>query len=52
MFSGSDADIVADFRALRDRGVAGLDIDFGGHGGVEPMLAEMRRFRAAVIDKV
>ena len=52
MFSGSDADIVADFRALRDFGVAGLDIDFGGHGGVEPMLAEMRRFRAVVIDKV
>src|SRR5476649_1530276 len=29
LFSGSEADITADFRALRDLGVTAIDIDFG-----------------------
>ena len=29
LFSGSEADIIADLRALRDMGVTALDIDFG-----------------------
>jgi len=51
MFSGSDADIVADLRALRDMGVTAVDIDFG-RPDAGAVIAEMRRFRAAVIDKV
>ncbi len=52
LFSGSDADVVADFRALRDAGVTAIDIDFGGRPDADAVLAEMRRFRGAVIDKV
>lgn len=51
LFSGSDTDIVADLRALRDLGITAIDIDFG-RPDATAMLAEMRRFRAAVIDKV
>ena len=51
LFSGSDTDIVADLRALRDAGVAAVDIDLGRPDALA-MLAEMRRFRAAVIEKV
>jgi probable F420-dependent oxidoreductase len=51
LFSGSDADIVADLRALRDAGVTAIDIDFG-RPDAAAMLAEMRRFRAAVIEKI
>ena len=29
MFSGSDADVAADLRALSDMGVSAVDIDFG-----------------------
>ncbi|MBM3647981.1 MAG: LLM class F420-dependent oxidoreductase [Alphaproteobacteria bacterium] len=52
LFSGSDADVAGDFRALRDLGVTAIDIDFGGRPDVAATLAEMRRFRAAVIDKI
>ncbi|WP_421997894.1 TIGR03619 family F420-dependent LLM class oxidoreductase [Reyranella sp.] len=52
LFSGSEADLVADFRALRDAGVTAIDIDFGGRPDVDATLAEMKRFRAAVIEKV
>ena len=30
LFSGSEADIIADFRALKEIGVTAIDIDFGG----------------------
>jgi hypothetical protein len=51
LFSGSDADIIADMRALRDLGVTAIDIDFGRPSAAE-VIAEMRRFRTAVIDKI
>jgi hypothetical protein len=51
LFSGSDAELVADFHALRDAGVTAIDIDFG-RPDASAMLAEMRRFRAAVIEKI
>ncbi len=52
LFSGSDADVAADLRALRDLGVAAIDIDFGGRSTAAAVLEEMRRFRKAVIDKI
>ena len=51
LFSGSEADIIGDFRALRDMGVTAIDIDFG-RPDASAMIAEMHRFRAAVIDKI
>ena len=51
LFSGSDADIIADLRALRGLGVTAVDIDFARPTGAE-VIAEMRRFRAAVIEKL
>ncbi len=51
LFSGGEADIIADLRALRDIGVTAIDIDFGRPDGAA-VIAEMRRFRAAVIDKI
>ena len=51
LFSGSEADIVSDLRALRELGVTALDIDFG-RPDAAAVIAEMRRFRAAVIEKM
>jgi probable F420-dependent oxidoreductase len=51
LFSGSDADIAADLRKLRELGVTAIDIDFGRPTAAE-VIAEMRRFKAAVIDRV
>jgi probable F420-dependent oxidoreductase len=51
LFSGSDSDLIADMRALRDLGVTAIDIDFGRPSAAE-VIAEMRRFKAAVIDKI
>jgi probable F420-dependent oxidoreductase len=51
LFSGSDADLVADLRTLRDLGITAIDIDFG-RPDADAALGEMRRFKAAVIDKV
>ena len=51
LFSGSEAEITADFRALRDRGVTAIDIDFG-RPDAAAVIAEMRRFKAAVIDRI
>jgi probable F420-dependent oxidoreductase len=51
LFSGSEADIIADLRALREIGVTALDIDFG-RPDAAAVIAEMRRFRAAVIEKI
>ncbi len=51
LFSGSEADLIGDFRALRDAGVTALDIDFG-RPTAEAVIAEMRRFKSAVIAKI
>jgi probable F420-dependent oxidoreductase len=51
LFCGSDADMIADLRALRDAGVGAVDIDFARPDGAA-VIAEMRRFRAAVIEKL
>src|SRR6478736_881081 len=51
LFSGGEADIIADLRALRDMGVTAIDIDFG-RPDAAAVIAEMRRFKAAVIDRI
>ena len=51
LFSGSEADLIADFRALKKMGVGAIDIDFG-RPTVDAVLAEMKRFRGAVLDKI
>ena len=51
LFSGTDADVTADLRALRDLGVTAIDIDFGRPSAAE-VIAEMRRFRAEIIEKI
>ncbi len=51
LFSGSEAEITADFRALRDLGVSAIDIDFG-RPSAAAVIAEMRRFKGAVIDRI
>jgi probable F420-dependent oxidoreductase len=51
LFSGSEADLIADLRALKKLGVGAIDIDFG-RPTADAVLAEMRRFKAAVIDKI
>ncbi len=51
LFSGGEADIIGDFRALKALGVGAIDIDFG-RPSADAVLAEMKRFRAAVIDKI
>ena len=52
LFSGSEADIITDFRALRDLGVTAIDVDFGGRPDAAATLAEMSRFRKAVVEKL
>jgi probable F420-dependent oxidoreductase len=51
LFSGSEADLIADLRALRDMGVTAIDIDFG-RPTADAVIAEMKRFRKAVIEKI
>jgi hypothetical protein len=51
LFSGSPADIVADFQALRDLGVSAIDIDFE-RPEAEASLAEMRRFKETVLARL
>jgi probable F420-dependent oxidoreductase len=51
LFSGSEADLIADLRALKKMGVGAIDIDFG-RPTADAVLAEMKRFRAAVIEKI
>jgi probable F420-dependent oxidoreductase len=48
LFSGSISDIVADLRALREIGVAAVDIDFE-RPDAAASIAEMRRFQEQVI---
>src|SRR5579864_3003613 len=51
LFSGSDADIVADIRALRDLGVTAIDFDFE-RPEEEAVIADMRAFKDRVLAKV
>jgi probable F420-dependent oxidoreductase len=51
LFSGGDADIAADLQALRDLGVAAIDIDFE-RADPEGSIAEMRRFQDQVIARL
>jgi probable F420-dependent oxidoreductase len=51
LFSGSTADIIADFRALRALGVGAIDIDFE-RADAQSSLAEMRRFHEEVITRI
>ena len=51
LFSGSESDLIADFRALKQLGVGAIDIDFG-RPTAEAVLAEMARFGKAVIEKI
>jgi len=52
LFSGSDADVLADLRSLRDIGVTGLDFDFEWTESADAALAEMRRFKEQVLARV
>jgi probable F420-dependent oxidoreductase len=51
LFSGSTADIVGDFQALRDLGVSAIDIDFE-RADPNDSLAEMRRFKETVLARL
>ena len=51
MFSGSDADVAEDLRTLKRLGVGAVDIDFG-RPTADAVLAEMKRFRREVIEKL
>jgi len=51
LFSGDDADIIADLRALRELGVTAIDVEVEGHDEVAT-IANMRRFKAAIFDRV
>src|SRR5207237_3642787 len=51
LFSGSDAAIIDDIRALRDLGVTAIDFDFE-RPEVDAVVAEMRAFRERVLAKV
>jgi probable F420-dependent oxidoreductase len=50
LFSGSDADIVDDIRALGDLGVTAIDFDFE-HPDPAAVIAEMRAFKERVLAK-
>jgi probable F420-dependent oxidoreductase len=51
LFSGSDTDLIADIRTLRDLGVAAIDFDFE-RPEADAVIAEMRSFRERVLAKV
>jgi probable F420-dependent oxidoreductase len=51
LFSGTTADLVGDFRALRDLGVSAVDIDFE-RPTAEASIAAMRQFKEAVLAHV
>jgi alkanesulfonate monooxygenase SsuD/methylene tetrahydromethanopterin reductase-like flavin-dependent oxidoreductase (luciferase family) len=51
LFSGSEADLIGDLRALKSMGVTAIDIDFG-RPTTDEVIAEMKRFRKAVIEKI
>ncbi|HEV8678213.1 MAG TPA: TIGR03619 family F420-dependent LLM class oxidoreductase [Stellaceae bacterium] len=51
LFSGGDADLIGDIRALRDLGVTAIDFDFE-RPAENTVIAEMRAFRERVLAKV
>ncbi len=51
LFSGGDAEIIDDLRALRDLGVGAVDIDFE-RPDADAALVEMRRFKETVLDRL
>jgi probable F420-dependent oxidoreductase len=51
LFSGSEAELIADLRALEALGVTAIDIDFG-RPTTDAVIAEMKRFRKSVIDRI
>jgi probable F420-dependent oxidoreductase len=51
LFSGSTTDIIGDLQALRDFGVAAIDVDFE-RSDPEDSVAEMRRFNEQVISRL
>jgi probable F420-dependent oxidoreductase len=51
LFSGSDADIVDDLRALRDLGVTAIDVEVEGNDEAAT-IANMQRFRATIFARV
>jgi probable F420-dependent oxidoreductase len=51
LFSGSDADLIGDIRALRELGVIAVDFDFE-RSSADAVIAEMRAFRERVLAKV
>jgi probable F420-dependent oxidoreductase len=51
LFSGSDADIVDDLRALRDLGVTAIDVEVEGNDEAAT-TANMQRFRATIFARV
>jgi len=51
LFSGSEADLIGDIRALRDLGVGAIDFDFE-RPEADAVIAEMRAFRERVLAKV
>jgi probable F420-dependent oxidoreductase len=51
LFSGSDADIVGDLKALNALGVTALDVDVE-RADADATIAEMRRFQEQVVSKL
>ena len=51
LFSGSDAELIDDIRALRDLGVGAIDFDFE-RPDEEAVIAAMRAFREQVLARV
>jgi hypothetical protein len=51
LFSGGIADIIADFRTLRELGVSAVDIDFE-RPDADASIAAMRRFKEEVIARI
>jgi probable F420-dependent oxidoreductase len=51
LFSGSDADIVGDLRALAELGVTAIDVEVEGHDEAAT-LANMRRFKDTIFARV
>ncbi len=55
MFSGTDADWVADIQALADLGVSAVDVRLFGYGpsqSLEATIGNMRRFREGVLARL
>lgn len=51
LFSGSDADIIDDLRALNDLGVSAIDVEVEGHDEAAT-IANMRRFKETIFARV